>query len=215
MRIARSSALGVPYPDKSAADARSARQLSVRRHKGISVAPRPAPRCFFPLCRAQQISRPRSRPKRAKRLWRAGSSVSPSARLTAQERRNFELVLLMRARLVGNPRMLFRGLRRARPAAGACHIRHARGLGPAAVAAPARRRGRTGSRAGARRRLLMPPGAERSDALKQRTALGFALRLRRRFAAMGADLVLRRQRQIVDLRHALRPDDRRFGGRRE
>ena len=37
------------------------------------------------------------------------------------------------------------------------------------------------------------------------------MRLRATFAATRADLVLRRERQIVDLRHPLWPDKRRIG----
>jgi hypothetical protein len=56
---------------------------------------------------------------------------------------------------------------------------------------------------------IMTADAKRGEFLKERrTPFGFRMH-RRRLAALRPDLVLRRKRQILDLRHSLRPDDRR------
>lgn len=68
------------------------------------------------------------------------------------------------------------------------------------------------ARARTRRRFFLAADAERRKPFEERTALGFGMRLRPAFAATRADLVLRRERQIVDLRHPLWPDKRRIGG---
>ena len=61
-------------------------------------------------------------------------------------------------------------------------------------------------------RFFLAADAKRGKPFEERTALGFGMRLRPAFAATRADLVLRRERQIVDLRHPLWPDKRRIGG---
>ena len=67
------------------------------------------------------------------------------------------------------------------------------------------------ARARTRRRFFLAADAERGKPFEERTALGFGMRLRPTFASTRADLVLRRERQIVDLRHPLGPDVRRIG----
>jgi hypothetical protein len=58
--------------------------------------------------------------------------------------------------------------------------------------------------------FLLAADAKRGKSFEERTALGFGMRLIPTFASARADLVLRRERQIVDLRHPLRPDKRRI-----
>lgn len=60
-------------------------------------------------------------------------------------------------------------------------------------------------------RFFLAAEAKRGKPFEERTALGFGRRLGPAFAATRADLVLPRERQIVDLRHPLRPDIRRIG----
>ena len=67
------------------------------------------------------------------------------------------------------------------------------------------------ARDGTRGRFFLAADAKRGKPFEERTALGFGMRLRPTFAATRADLVLRRERQIVDLRHPLWPDKRRIG----
>jgi hypothetical protein len=69
------------------------------------------------------------------------------------------------------------------------------------------------ARDGTRGRLFLAADAKRGKPFEERTALGFGMRLRSAFTTTGADLVLRRERQIIDLRHPLWPDKRRIGGR--
>ena len=69
------------------------------------------------------------------------------------------------------------------------------------------------ARDGTRGRFFLAADAKRGKPFEERTALGFGMRLRPTFAATRADLVLRRERQIVDLRHPLWPDKRRIGCR--
>ena len=55
--------------------------------------------------------------------------------------------------------------------------------------------------------------AKRGELLEERrAALGLGM-LGRRLAAMRAHLVLRRQRQVLNLRHSLLPDSRRIGNK--
>ena len=65
-------------------------------------------------------------------------------------------------------------------------------------------------RARTRRRFFLAADAKRGKSFEERAALGFGRRLRPAFAATRADLVLRRERQIVDLRHPLWSDIRRI-----
>jgi hypothetical protein len=59
-------------------------------------------------------------------------------------------------------------------------------------------------------RFLLAADAKRGKPFEERAALGFGMRLRPTFASARADLVLRRERQIVDLRHPLWADKRRL-----
>ena len=61
--------------------------------------------------------------------------------------------------------------------------------------------------------FLLAADAKRGKPFEERTALGFGMRRRPNLAATRADLVLRREWQIVDLRHPLWPDKRRIGCR--
>ena len=67
------------------------------------------------------------------------------------------------------------------------------------------------ARDGTRGHFFLAADAKRGKPFEERTALGFGMRLRPAFAATRADLVLRRERQIVDLRHPLGPDVGRIG----
>jgi len=69
------------------------------------------------------------------------------------------------------------------------------------------------SRRGSCRRSFLAANAKGCKPLKQRAALGFGMSFGRHFSPMRADLVLRRKRQIIDLRHPLRPDNGRIGCR--
>ena len=140
------------------------------------------------------------------------------ARLAAQESWNLELVLFNCPGLIDPPavrvhRRLLRSLR------GRWMLRTFAVLGMnrtrllLRVNLPLRglTRGRLPvARARTRRHFFLTADAKRGKPFEERTALGFGRRLRPMFASTRADLVLRRERQIVDLRHPLWPDIRRI-----
>jgi hypothetical protein len=64
---------------------------------------------------------------------------------------------------------------------------------------------------GPRSRFFLAADAKRGKPFEERTALGFGMRLRPTFASTRANLVLRREWQIVDLRHPLWPHIWRIG----
>ena len=66
------------------------------------------------------------------------------------------------------------------------------------------------ARDGIRGRFFLAADAKRGKPFEERTALGLGMRLHPTFAATRADLVLRWERQVVDLRHPLWPDIRRI-----
>jgi hypothetical protein len=143
------------------------------------------------------------------------------ARLAPQESGNLELVLfdcpgLIRAAAMRVPRRLRNSLRgwRILRAFAVFGMNRTRLL--LRVDLPLRgltRRRLPLARDGTRGRFFLAADAKRGKPFEERTALGFGRRLRPKFASTRADLVLRRERQIVDLRHPLWPDKRRIGCR--
>src|SRR5580704_942567 len=143
------------------------------------------------------------------------------ARLAPQESGNLELVLFEGPGLIGAaamrvPRRLRRSLRGRRMLRTFAVLGVNRTRLLLRVGLPLRgltRRSLPLARDGIRGRFFLAADAKRGKPFEERTALGFGMRLRPTFAATRADLVLRRKRQIVDLRHPLWPDKRRIGCR--
>jgi hypothetical protein len=141
------------------------------------------------------------------------------ARLAPQKSGNLELVLFDCPGLIGAaamrvPRWLRRSLRGRRMLRTFAVLGVNRTRRLLRVDRPLRgltRRRLPLARDGIRGRFFLAADAKRGKPFEERTALGFGMRLRLTFAATRADLVLRRERQIVDLRHPLWPDKRRIG----
>jgi hypothetical protein len=139
------------------------------------------------------------------------------ARLAPQESGNLELVLFECPRLIGAAatrvrRRLRRSLRDWRMLRTFAVLGMNRTRLLLRVPLRGLTRGRLPlARDGTRGRFFVAADAKRGKPFEERTALGFGMRLRLTFAATRADLVLRRERQIVDLRHPLWPDKRRIG----
>ncbi len=150
-----------------------------------------------------------------------------SVRLPAQERRNVELVLFagvmhraLPAMLVeplrGRPLGIFGDRRFVTRFVTRFLSRSWRILGAARLGGPSAGQRAARSAAGADRRgprarrcfmlfLLAAAEADRGQALQQRPRPVLRMAILRQFAAPGADLVLRRHRQLIDPRHARRP----------
>src|SRR5580704_12898398 len=141
------------------------------------------------------------------------------ARLAPQESGNLELVLFEGPGLIGAaamrvPRRLRRSLRGRRMLRTFAVLGVNRTRLLLRVGLPLRgltRRSLPLARDGIRGRFFLAADAKRGKPFEERAALGFGMRLRPTFASTRANLVLRRERQIVDLRHPLWPHIWRIG----
>ena len=100
-------------------------------------------------------------------------------------------------------RWRWRGSRCGRPAG--IFVMHRRGRGTGGLLGKPRCRGKRRHLRGVLR-LVLAAHAERGEPLEQRATAGLGRAFGRRLATLRANLLLDRQRQVLDLRHARRAD---------